>query len=242
MNTTKEKMSVEVWSDIMCPFCYIGKRRFEAALAESAYKDKIQLTWKSFQLDPGLNAEDNKDYLSFLQNKKGFSPMRTKEMLAQVTQMAVTAGLDFHFEKAIVANSFKAHRLAHLGKKHNRQDDIEEALFKAHFIEGKDISNNETLQAIAATTGIDATDTTEVLEGTTFSDAVKRDQQEAQEIGVSGVPFFVFDREYAISGAQDTTVFLSTINKAFIEWEEKSQKPELQITEGESCTPGGECT
>jgi predicted DsbA family dithiol-disulfide isomerase len=239
MNDTT--MLVEVWSDVMCPFCYIGKRKFETALATSGKSQKIQLVWKSFQLDPGIQASDNKDYMGFLQKKKGFSAEQTKGMLEHVTGMAGAEGLDFHFENAVVANSYDAHRLSHLAKHHGVQDAVEESLFKAHFTEGKDISNKETLIAIGASAGMNAAEIETMLNTGAFTEEVARDIDEANQIGVSGVPFFVLNRKYAISGAQDTEVFRKTIDKAYSEWEKENTGSELEIIDGKVCKPGGEC-
>lgn len=241
MNTTTDTMLVEVWSDVMCPFCYIGKRKFEAAIAKSEHKDKIKLVWKSFQLDPSISSDDNKDYSLFLQKKKGFSAEQTKGMLAGVSNMAREMGLDYHFEKAIVANSFLAHRFAHLAKKQGLQDAAEEALFKAHFTDGKDIGNLETLVQLGISIGIEELECREALTGNAFIEEVQQDQIEAQQIGVTGVPFFVFNRKYAISGAQETSVFSNTIDKAFVEWEKQNKSPELEITDGKACTTDGKC-
>lgn len=241
MNDTNNTMLVEVWSDVMCPFCYIGKRKFEAALAASGHSGNIRLVWKSFQLDPGIQASDNKDYAGFLQRKKGFSEAQTKGMLEQVSNMARSEGLDFHFEKAVVANSFDAHRLSQLARQEGVQDAVEEALFRAHFTEGKDISDKETLKAIGTACGLDATAIETMLHSTAFTEAVAEDIDEASQIGVGGVPFFVFNRKYAISGAQDTKVFSNTIDKACTEWKKENEASGLQVIEGKVCKPGGEC-
>lgn len=241
MNNTTDRMQVEVWSDVMCPFCYIGKRKFEHALAASSHANEIELVWKSFQLNPDIGANDSKDYLAYLQQKKGFSEHQTKGMLANVAQMANQVGLDFHFEKAIVANSFNAHRLSHLAKKYNLQNEMEEALFIAHFIEGKDINDKETLTTMAVSLGIDAAEVAHTMSSSAYADAVKTDQDEAQQIGVGGVPFFVFNRKYAISGAQDEKVFANTIEKAFAEWKKEKDNETLEVIDGKVCKPGGEC-
>lgn len=241
MNDTNNTMLVEVWSDVMCPFCYIGKRKFEAALAASGHSSNIRLVWKSFQLDPGIQASDNKDYAAYLQKKKGFSEAQTKGMLEQVSNMARSEGLDFHFEKAVVANSFDAHRLSQLAQQQGVQDAVEEALFQAHFTEGKDISDKETLKSIGVACGLDAAAIESLLHSNAFTEAVAQDIDEASQIGVRGVPFFVFNRKYAISGAQDMNVFSNTIGKAYSEWQKENEAAGLQVIEGKVCKPGGEC-
>lgn len=241
MNTGDTVMKVEVWSDVMCPFCYIGKRKFEHALAKFPEKDKVKLIWKSYQLDPKISAADDKNYTKHLQQKKGWGEKQTKEILDNVTQMAAGVGLEYHFEKAVVANSFKAHRFAHYAGKFGLQDSAEEALFIAHFIEGKDISDDETLANIGFSIGLEKQKVVQFLSSEEMTNEVKKDIQEAEELGVTGVPFFVFDRKYAISGAQDESVFLNTISKSFEEWQKANPAPKLDIIEGNACKPNGEC-
>lgn len=219
MSTKDTAMKVEVWSDVMCPFCYIGKRKFEQALAQFAEKDKIQLVWRSYQLDPTISDSTEKDYRKHLQQKKGWGDQQAKDILDNVTQMAADVGLEYHFEKALVANTFKAHRFAHYAHQYKLQDAAEEALFIAHFVEGKDISDNEALADMGQKMGLDKEDVLRFLTTEEMTEAVKNDITEAEQIGVSGVPFFVFDRKYAISGAQDEAVFLNTLSQSYAEWQ-----------------------
>ena len=222
MSTKDTAMKVEVWSDVMCPFCYIGKRKFEQALAQFTEKDKIQLVWKSYQLDPTISDSTEKDYRKHLQQKKGWGDQQAKDILDNVTQMAAGVGLEYHFEKALVANTFKAHRFAHYAHQYKVQDAAEEALFIAHFVAGKDISDNEALADMGQTIGLDKEDVLRFLTTEEMTEAVKNDIAEAEQIGVSGVPFFVFDRKYAISGAQDEAVFLNTLSQSFAEWQKSN--------------------
>lgn len=219
MSTKHTAMKVEVWSDVMCPFCYIGKRKFEQALAQFAEKDKIQLVWRSYQLDPTISDSTEKDYRKHLQQKKGWGDQQAKDILDNVTQMAADVGLEYHFEKALVANTFKAHRFAHYAHQYKLQEAAEEALFIAHFVEGKDISDNEALADMGQKMGLDKEDVLRFLTTEEMTEAVKNDITEAEQIGVSGVPFFVFDRKYAISGAQDEAVFLNTLSQSYAEWQ-----------------------
>lgn len=222
MSTKDTAMKVEVWSDVMCPFCYIGKRKFEQALAQFAEKDKIQLVWKSYQLDPTISDSTEKDYRKHLQQKKGWGDQQSKDILDNVTQMAAGVGLEYHFEKALVANTFKAHRFAHYAHQYKMQDAAEEALFIAHFVAGKDISDHETLADMGESIGLNRQELLHFLNSDELSTAVKQDIQEAEQIGVTGVPFFVFDRKYAISGAQDEAVFLNTLSQSFAEWQKSN--------------------
>jgi predicted DsbA family dithiol-disulfide isomerase len=208
------KMTIEIWSDIVCPFCYIGKRKLEQALAQFPQKDQVEIVWKSFQLDPEAPSEGG-DYLKNLSDRKGWDMAQTRQIARQVTEMAAGVGLEYHFEKAISANSFDAHRLAHLAAKYCMQNEAEEALFKAHFSEGKNIADFQTLLNIGSSIGLDSNELKTVLTEKSLTEEIQKDIAEAQQLRISGVPFFVFDRKMAISGAQDHSVFLQTLQKAF---------------------------
>ena len=204
-------MKIEVWSDIMCPFCYIGKRHLEAAL--SAFpNEQFEIEWKSFQLDPSIVPQPDKNVYEYLAERKGMSVEESEQMHAGVVARAAEVGLDYHFEKAVISNSFTAHRLIQLAKTKGLGDAMEETIFKAYFTEGRDLNNPETLRELSVGAGLNATDVKAVLETENmFADAVKNDISEAQQIGVRGVPFFVFDRKYAVSGAQPIEHFEETI-------------------------------
>lgn len=206
-------MKVEIWSDVMCPFCYIGKRKFEKALSEFEGKEKVEIEWKSFQLNPAMKTDPKKNINQYLSEIKGWSLEQAKEMNARVTAMAKEVGLNYDFDKAIVANSFDAHRLIQFAKRKERGDQMEEALFKAYFIDGKNTADHATLIELAVEAGLDATETKAILDSGIFADEVEADIELAGQIGVRGVPFFVFDRKYAVSGAQAPEVFLETMKK-----------------------------
>ncbi|MES2566483.1 MAG: DsbA family oxidoreductase [Bacteroidota bacterium] len=232
-------MNVEIWSDVMCPFCYIGKRKFEKALLKFSHRDKINIVWKSFQLDPDSVTDPELNTIDHLAKRKGWSKQQAAETTAHVTEIAKQVGLDFHFEKAVVANSFDAHRLSHLAKKYGKQNELEEKLFSAYFTEGKNTGDINTLIQIGLETGMNETEIMEVLTGETYSAEVRNDIKESQEIGVRGVPFFVFDRKYAVSGAQEPETFLATLNQAF---EEQSHNINLKKTGDNTedcCGPDG---
>ena len=234
-------MKIEIWSDVMCPFCYIGKRRFEDALQKSGHKDKVEIEWKSFQLNPDMKTDTSNNIDQYLADIKGFPLEQAKQLNAQVTKMAADAGLTYNFDRAIVANSFNAHRFSHLAKKHGLSDAAEEQLFKAYFTDGKNIDDIATLIDLGTTIGLDATETKQTLESDAYAAEVKHDVAEAQHLGISGVPFFVINRKYGISGAQAVPVFEETIDKAFTEWEQENIKTAFDVIEGESCSPGGNC-
>jgi len=232
-------MKVEIWSDVMCPFCYIGKRRFEAALAQSTHKDEIEVEWKSFQLNPDMVTSPGTNINQYLAKIKGWTLEQSEEMNAHVTGMAAEAGLTYNFDKAIVANSFNAHRFSHLAKKHGLGDAAEEQLFKAYFTDGKNTDDINTLVELGTAIGLDAAEVKQTLESDAYAGEVKEDIIEAQRLGVRGVPFFVLDRKYGISGAQAVSAFEETIEKAFTEWQQEN--PKLNIIEGDSCGPDGNC-
>ncbi len=210
-------MKVEIWSDVMCPFCYIGKRRFEAALAQFAHRDQVEVVWKSFQLDPYLVTDPKKSVKQQLADSKGWSLGQTDEAMAYVVNMAKEVGLTYDFDKAVVANSFDAHRFSHLAKKHKLQDEAEERLFSAYFTEGKNTADRETLVRLGTEIGLDPAETSRVLSGNDYAEDVETDIYEARQVGVSGVPFFVFDDKYAVSGAQSSALFLEVLEKVFEE-------------------------
>lgn len=206
-------MKIEIWSDIMCPFCYIGKRHLETALSQFP-DQKFEIEWKSFQLDPTIVPQPGKNVYEYLAERKGMSVEESKQMHAGVVARAAEVGLDYNFEKAVISNSFEAHRLIQLAKTKGLGDTIEETFFKAYFTEGRDLNDNNTLVELCVGIGLNALDVKEVLEDKTkFANAVRNDISEAQQIGVRGVPFFVFDRKYAVSGAQPIEHFEQTIRE-----------------------------
>lgn len=206
-------MKVEIWSDVMCPFCYIGKRRFEQALQQFPDKEHVEIEWKSFQLNPDMVTDPDKNINQFLAEHKGISIAQAKQMNDRVTDMAREVGLHYDFDKAIVANSFDAHRLSHFAKKQGKQDAIEERLFKAYFTEGKNTADHGMLIQLAEEAGLNPDETRMMLAGNEFADAVNNDIYQAHQVGARGVPFFVFDNKYAVSGAQPVEVFLQVLNK-----------------------------
>jgi predicted DsbA family dithiol-disulfide isomerase len=210
-------MKVEIWSDVMCPFCYIGKRKFETALAQFEHKNEVTVEWKSFQLNPDLVTDTSKNTIQHLAESKGWTMDYTNQSIKHVTDMATEVGLHFDFEKAVVANSFDAHRLLHLAKKYNLQNQCKELLLAAYFTEGKNTADHEVLTNIGLQIGLDATEISNVLESNQFADEVKNDIQHSQEIGVRGVPFFVLANKYAISGAQSSETFLAALTQTWNE-------------------------
>jgi len=241
MDTYKNKMQVEIWSDVMCPFCYIGKRRFEKAQAQFSDKENIEIVWKSYQLSPNMKTDTNKNIHQYLSEHKGISLQDAKQMNNRVTQMAAKEGLTYNFDKAIVANSLNAHCFAHFAKQFNKHDEAEEKLFHAYFTEGKNTDDIQTLIQLGTEIELDPIALKSALESGLYVKAVETDIQEGQQLGVRGVPFFVFDRKYGVSGAQETQVFMQTLEKSFAEWQKENQGSKLEVSDGHACSADGVC-
>lgn len=221
-------MKVEIWSDVMCPFCYIGKRHFEKAIEKLPFKDEVEVEWKSFQLNPEYQNTNNEDLYTYLARSKGMSVDQAKQMTTQVVAMAENVGLNIDFGTNVPANSFDAHRLIHFAASKGLQDQAEEALFHAHFMEGKDIAKADVLIDIAKNLGLDAEETLAILKSDDFAEGVRYDIYESQQLGVRGVPYFVFDRKYALSGAQPIESFEGALQQSFTEW--KAAQPSTPLT------------
>lgn len=210
-------MKIEIWSDVACPFCYIGKRRLEEALNGFEHQSDVEIEWKSFQLNPELKTNKIQSIHEYLAEAKGWTIEYAKQMGEQVTAMAEEVGLNYNMDATVVANTFNAHRIIQFAKTQNLGDAIEEALFKAYFMEGKNIDSKTELIEIAVSIGLNAAEAEKVLDEKQFSEQVEFDAYEAQQIGVRGVPFFVFNRKYGISGAQPLEVFTRTLDQAYAE-------------------------
>ncbi|HPS05810.1 MAG TPA: DsbA family oxidoreductase [Tenuifilaceae bacterium] len=214
-STTSNNIKVEIWSDVVCPFCYIGKHRFESALEKFQHSNIVEVEWKSFQLDPYAVTNSNLSVMDNLAREKGLSAAQVQESVGYIADMAKSVGLDFHFEKAIVANSFKAHRILHLAKTHGKQNELEEKLFAAYFTQGMNIDDDDVLLNLATSVGLSGDEVRKVLGSDAYSDEVKHDIAHARQLYVRGVPYFLFDGKYAVSGAQEVDFFLQTLNKAY---------------------------
>lgn len=210
-------MNIRIWSDVVCPYCYIGKREFEQALAQFPHKDQVQVEWKSFELDREAPLRSPDDMFSHLAKKYGRSREQAKEMVAGVVERARTVGLEFDMEHAVMGSSFDAHRLIQFAKTKGKGDAAEERLFKAHFVLGEHIGDKEVLSKIAAEIGLDGKEVGEMLAGDAFTEAVQADEYEAQQIGVRGVPYFVLGNKYAVSGAQSSAYFLGALHQTWKE-------------------------
>ncbi len=233
-------MKIDIWSDIMCPFCYIGKRKMESALQQFPNSGDVELVWHSFQLDPAMKAQPGKDMYSYLAERKGQSREWSVKMHDRVAEMAKNEGLNYNFDKAVIANSFDAHRLIQLAKTKGLGDEAEEKLFHAYFTEGKNIADHNTLMQIGMEIGLRAVETGEMLNSTAFADDVRHDIQAAEQLGIQGVPFFLLNGQLGISGAQPVELFADGLQQAWAIHEHAMQTIDNQ-PDGAVCAPGGDC-
>ena len=211
-------MKIQVWSDIMCPFCYIAKKNFENALADAPFKNEVEVEWKSFQLDPSLKERSGKMGISeYMMKRKGFSKIQLDQFQNQLKEMGKTAGITFNQDSTIAAETFTAHKLLHLAKENGKADAMEEALFEAHFVNGKNIADVDFLVSLAEQLGLDKEKARTVLSEEEYNYEVKQDIMEAQNLGISGVPYYILDNKYAISGAQPVETFRRALQQTYQE-------------------------
>ena len=236
-------MKVEVWSDIMCPFCYIGKRNYESALKQFDHSNDVEIEWHSFQLDPNIPNQSNQkvNVYQYLAERKGIGYEQSAKMHEHVVKTARAAGLTYNFDKAIVANSFDAHKMIQLAKTKGLGDAAEERLFYAYFTEGKDFGDHKVLVELGKEIGLEEEDIKTALVSEEYAAKVNQDIFESQRMGIHGVPFFVFDRKYAISGAQAPESFLIALKKSHEEWNKSNPVLQMEVADGSVCTTDGEC-
>ncbi len=208
-------MKVEIWSDVVCPWCYIGKRRFEAALARFEHRDDVDVVWRSFELDPSAPRERAVDLAEHLAAKYGQTLEQAQGMQAQMTAAAAAEGVTFRFDLARAGNTVDAHRLIHLAGERGVQDAVKERLLLGYFTEGAPVGDAETLVRLAAEVGLNADDARAVLASDAYTEQVRADEREAAALGIRGVPFFVVNRRYGVSGAQPADVLLEVLEKAW---------------------------
>jgi predicted DsbA family dithiol-disulfide isomerase len=206
-------IEVEIWSDIACPFCYIGKRNFERALEIAGKKDEVKIVYRSFELDPTAEKGRRVAIDEVLAKKYGRSVEWARKMNENVTQTAASCGLKFEMSKIVPTNTFDAHRLSHLAAKHGKQALAQEHLFAAYFTEGRDIADPETLKGIATSLDLPANEVEEMLRSESFAADVREEESMAQELGIQGVPFFLFEGKLAVSGAQPPEVFTRALSE-----------------------------
>jgi predicted DsbA family dithiol-disulfide isomerase len=232
-DATVEAVHVEIWSDIVCPWCYVGKRRFEAALAQFAHREEVTVTWRSFELDPSAPRERDVDGATHLAAKYGTSREQAVRMQEQMTAVAAVEGLDFRFDRARAGTTFDAHRLLHLAHAHGLQDAVKERFMRAYLTEGEPIGDPAALQRLAVEAGLPAGAVREVLVGDRYAEEVREDERTASALGITAVPFFVVDRAIGASGAQPAELLADLLRRA-------RPEPALEVVaDGAACGPDG---
>lgn len=229
-------MKIEIWSDVACPWCYIGKRRFESAFAQFPHRDEAEVIWRSYQLDPHAPRHSEQSVTDVLARKYGVSRTQAEAMNDRVSGIAAQEGLAYHMDTTRYANTFDAHRLIHLAAAHGMQQEAEERFFKAYFTEGKDLSDAEALVQLMGEIGTDGDETRAVLAGDRYADAVEADVERAAEFGVQGVPFFAIDEKYGISGAQPADLFGEVLERAW-----SDSHPRLTMVSADQDDAAGRC-
>ncbi|WP_376796593.1 DsbA family oxidoreductase [Thermogemmatispora sp.] len=224
-------MEIEIWSDVVCPWCYIGKRRLEKALASFEQRDRVRLIWRSFQLDPSAPREAHERVSAVLARKYAISRAEAEAMNARVSALAAQEGLIFHLDQARYCNTFDAHRLLHLAAAHDQAQELAERLWRAYFSEGAVLSEPGTLYRLASEVGLPEPEVALVLQSSAYSEAVRADERRAHELGVQGVPFFLFAGRYAVSGAQPVPLLRRVLERA---WRESAQEPPQLVTAAEA--------
>ena len=215
-------MEVEIWSDIACPWCYIGKRRFEAALAEFEHAGEVSVTWRSFELDPSAPPERPGNRSERIAEKYGVTVEQARAMEQRVTDAAAGEGLEFRFDIARSGLTFDGHRLIHIAAAHGLQDAMKERLMRAYFSEGQLISDRDTLVRLAGEVGLEMNEVRELLDSNRYSDEVRADERDATALGISAVPTFVVDRQLGVSGAQPPDVMMQLLRDG---WERRAPQP-----------------
>ena len=233
-------LRVDIWSDVVCPWCYIGKRRFEAALARFEHRDRVEVVWRSFELDPNArpSSEVTGTYAERLARKYGTSVSQAAARLHHMTAMAAEEGLDFRFDLSKPGNTFDAHRLLHLALEHGVQDELKERLDRATFSEGLSVSDHAELARLAVEVGLPAHEVEAVLASDRYADAVRRDEADAERFDITAVPFFVLDGKYGVPGAQSPEYLLRALEHA---WRERNPVTLLPPGEDGVACDGDEC-
>ena len=208
-------VKVEIWSDVVCPWCYVGKRRFEAARRDFDHRDEVEVAWRAFELDPSAPPRRDRDYAGHLAAKYGVSVAEGQAMIDRMTATAAGAGLTFRFDVAQPGNTFDAHRLTHLARARGVEDAVVERLFAATFVEGEPIGDRDTLVRLAAEAGLDVAEAASALDSGAYAEEVRADERQAAALGITAVPFFVVDRTYGVSGAQSPEVLRGVLERAW---------------------------
>ena len=232
-------MKVEIWSDIACPWCYVGKARFEKALAAFPHRDRVEVVHRSFELDPGRAKGDVQPVITMLTKKYGMSEAQAQAGEENLGAQAAAEGLEYRTRDRDHGNTFDMHRLLHFAKEQGKQDELIQILYKANFAEERSVfsEGDERLVELAVAVGLEADEVRKVLtDPTAYADAVRADEREAAELGANGVPFFVLDRKFGVSGAQPAEVFTQALTQA---WGERSPLQLIDQGDADACGPDG---
>jgi predicted DsbA family dithiol-disulfide isomerase len=229
-------VKVEIWSDIVCPWCYMGKIRFERALAEFPHRDQVEVVYRAFELDPTIPRGETRDVVADLARKKGATEGQIRKLMASVEEVAAADGLEYHLAEARSGNTVDAHRLVHLAAGEGRGAEMLERLYRAHFTELRSIFEPESLAELAGDAGIDPAAAGSALDGDAFADRVREDEALARSLGISGVPFFVLDGTYGLSGAQPVAAFAQALAQAWA-----ATHPLETVTAGGAVCEDGVC-
>jgi predicted DsbA family dithiol-disulfide isomerase len=233
----RKRLQVSIWSDIACPWCYVGKRRFEAAMAQFEHAADVEVSWRSFELDPSApRTREHVDYAQRLAAKYGLTHAQAQARIEQLVETARADGLSLDFKNIKPGNTFDAHRLLHLAHAQGLQDALKERFFRAYMSEGQAIGDHATLLSAAQDVGVNVDAAQAVLLTDQYATEVRRDQAEARALGVQGVPFFVLAMRYGIEGAQPAAHMLMALQRAY---EELPALTPLQVEEGAVCGPDG---
>lgn len=223
-------MKIEVWSDVVCPWCYLGKRRLEQALAQFGHAGEVTVVWRSFELDPAAPADDDRPIVEHLAEKYGMTVERALESQQRLTELAAADGLEYHLDRTHRANTFDAHRLLHLARERGIQDVAKERFFAAYFTEGERLGDRATLVRLAGEAGLPETEAAAVLGGDAYARQVRADERRAQMLRISGVPFFLVDGRYGLAGAHPVGQLLEALGRA---WDEREE-----VAAGSGAGPG----
>jgi predicted DsbA family dithiol-disulfide isomerase len=208
---------IEIWSDVVCPWCYVGKRHLEQALDRFAHRDAVQIVWRAYELDPHAPPERAGTYPERIARKYGISEGQARASISRIVNAGADAGIDFRFDDLRAGNTFDAHRLLHLAASIGAQDELKERLLFATLTEGHPIGDRDTLVKLAGDVGVAESDARRVLDGDEFGREVREEEAEGMEMGATGVPFFLFDRRFGVSGAQPPETLLHVLERAWSE-------------------------
>lgn len=215
-------MQVEIFSDVVCPWCYLGKRRFERALAAFEHRDEVSVVYRSYQLDPSAPDGPGAPTVQMLSSKYGMSVGEAEQAQRQMEQRAAADGLEYHLDGQLSGNTLRAHRLLHLARERGRQDELLERLFAAHFTERRSVFDDDSLIELGAQAGLEHGEAEQVVRGDAYTADVEQDLAEARAFGITGVPFFVIDRRFGVSGAQSAEVLANALGQAWHDADESS--------------------